>query len=99
MEGFGLGDLRLSPAAFWRLTWRQYRMLAAGFHRRHVRRWQHTRALLTLLTNVHRDPDSPPVRASDLLPLPGDAPNEVPLSAEELDTELARVAEIDTDWL
>jgi hypothetical protein len=97
--GFALGDLRLTPAAFWRLTWREYLMMAAGFHRRQVRKWHHTRFLATVLVNVNRDPDSPPVTPEELMPLPGDAPAPEPMSLEELETELARVAAIDTDWL
>ena len=92
-----MGDLRLTPAALWRLTWRDYLMRADGFHRRQIRKWQHTRFLATMLLNVNRDPDSAPVEPWEVLPLPGDPVPEV-LNLEEVDAELARLAEIDKDW-
>ena len=99
MEAFGIGDLGLAPKAFWRLTWREYRLRADGFHRREIRKWRHTRWLGTLLLNVHRGEDDPVQTPEDVLYLPGDPPLLTAATPEELDAELARVAALDPDWL
>ncbi|GAB3661500.1 hypothetical protein GCM10027594_31350 [Hymenobacter agri] len=75
-------------------------MRAEGFHRRQIRKWQHTRWLGTVLLNINRDPEkSPePIEPWEVLSLPGD-PQPAVVTPEELDAELARIAQLDTDWL
>jgi hypothetical protein len=75
-------------------------MRADGFHRRQIRKWQHTRFQVTALLNVNRDPEKTPepIEPWEVLRLPGDPQPEV-LTLEEIDAELARLAAIDTDWL
>jgi hypothetical protein len=92
-----LGDLRIKPAALWRLTWREYCAIAGGWHRRQIRQYHHTRYLAAMLVNVNMGPDGTPVDPAELLPLPGDPPPPEPMSLEELDAELARIAELDKD--
>ncbi|MBH8558996.1 phage tail assembly chaperone [Hymenobacter negativus] len=98
METFGIGELGLKPKAFWRLTWREYRMRADAFHRQEIRAWRRTRWLGTILLNVHRGEDDPAQLPEEVLYLPGDPPL-LTISPEELDAELARVAALDPDWL
>ncbi|MBH8569354.1 phage tail assembly chaperone [Microvirga sp. STS02] len=96
---FSLGELGLRPAEFWELTYSEYLCMADGYHHRRVLAWQETRWLGALLVNINRAPDTPAVEPSELLPLPGDAPAAPLMSTEELDAELARLAELDKDWL
>lgn len=91
--GFALGDLRLTSKAFWRLTWREYLILAAGFHRRQIRQWQHTRFIVAGFFNANRGQDDDPVQPTDVLWLPGDAEAPPPPAASL--TEAEYLAELD----
>ncbi|GAC1379177.1 MAG: hypothetical protein NVS3B25_31560 [Hymenobacter sp.] len=64
--------MRLSPAAFWKLTPAEFDALRRGHQRAQVQQWQHTRWLGTLLVNLQRGPDDVATLPEDLLPLPGD---------------------------
>ena len=44
-EPFGLGELRLLPDQFWRLTPREFDLLHAGFFRREDRAWENVATL------------------------------------------------------
>ena len=94
MLGSALGDLRLKPAAFWHLTWREYCAMADGFHRRQVRKWQHTRFLAAITLNVNRAEKTPPIQPQDVLWLPGDPPPTV-LDEEEFEATMARLSNPD----
>ena len=89
--------MRLSPKAFWRLTWRQYLSAAGGYHRREVARWRHTRLLATVLLNINRAEGEPALSPEDVLPLPGDPPPPLPISAEAFAEADARLAALDAD--
>jgi uncharacterized phage protein (TIGR02216 family) len=39
-EAFGLGELRLTPDPFWRLTPREFELMQDGFFRREDRAWE-----------------------------------------------------------
>jgi len=39
-EAFGLGELQLTPAVFWHLTPREFRVMREGFFRREDRAWE-----------------------------------------------------------
>lgn len=95
---FALGELGLRPAEFWELTFSEYLCMADGYHRRQVLQWHHTRWLGTILLNVNRGEGDEPLSPEDVLPLPGD-PDPAVLTPEELDAELARIVQLDTDWL
>ena len=99
MEAFGVGDLGLAPKAFWKMTWREYRLRADGFHRAEIRQMRRTRFVAAVLLNVNRGPDDAPVAPEDVFYLPGDPPLLTAATAEDLDAELARVAALDPDWL
>ena len=97
MQGFGLGDLRLKPGAFWRLTWREYLIIADGWHRAQIRRYHHTRYLAAVNVNINRAKGTPVIEPSHLIWLPGDGPRSTgALSEEDFEATMARLAEFDT---
>ena len=67
-----------------------------GYHRRQTEAWRRTRWLGTLLVNINRAHGTAPTEQQDLFTLPGDPPPAPPMSAEDLDATLARLAEFDT---
>lgn len=70
--------------------------MARGYKARQTEAWQRTRWLGTILLNVNRAAGTPAIAPEDVLELPGDPPPAPPMSAEELDATLARLAEFDT---
>ena len=97
MEAFALGELRLTPRAFWRLTWAQYGVMAAGYHHREVLKWQRTRWLAAQTYNAQRTANDALVLPTQLLWLPGDPLPDGPLSPEAYAEAEARLAELDAD--
>ena len=67
-----LGELRLLPDQFWRLTPYEFDAMRRGHDRRTVHAWQHTRWIGALLVNINRGENDPAVSPEELLPLPGD---------------------------
>ncbi|MGY3091080.1 hypothetical protein ACVWYF_004144 [Hymenobacter sp. UYAg731] len=87
--------MRLRPAAFWQLTWREYCAVAAGWHRRQIRKWHHTRYLATMLLNVNRAEKTPAILPHEVLWLPGDPEPTPPMDEVEFDATMARLAATD----
>lgn len=70
--------------------------MVRGYNARQTDAWQRTRWLGTILLNVNRAAGTAAYAPEDVLALPGDPPPVPPMSSEELDDTLARLAEFDT---
>jgi hypothetical protein len=70
--------------------------MCQGYQRRQTESWRQTRWLGTILLNVNRPPGMPAYAPEEVLSLPGDPPYAPPLSVEEFDDTMARLAEFDT---
>lgn len=75
--------------------------MARGYHRRQVAQWQHTREHITALFNIHRDPKTPVLHASEVMPLPGDAAalHQAPEPEEDIEALWAELDERDAALL
>jgi hypothetical protein len=68
--------------------------MCRGYHRRQLAQWEHTREHITALFNIHRDPKTPALKASEVMPLPTDGHSLVATTEPEEDIE-ALWAELD----
>jgi hypothetical protein len=70
--------------------------MVRGYNDCQTQEWRRTRWLGTILLNINRAHGTPAYAPEDVLELPGDPPAAPPMSVEELDDTLARLAEFDT---
>lgn len=62
---------------------------------REVDKWRRTRLVATILVNAHRGPSQLAQTPEEFLALPGDPPPTPPMSEEDFDATMARLAEFD----
>jgi hypothetical protein len=77
------------------LTLSEFDRMCRGYHRRQTEAWRRTRWLGTILLNVNRAHDTPAYTPEEVLGLPGDLPPVPPMSVDELEETMARLAEFD----
>lgn len=75
----------ISPDEFWQLTWYEYDLYLQRMDYRLQKEkydfesdWSRTRSLWTILANVHRKPNTPALKPSDLIKLSFDTSDEKP---------------------
>jgi hypothetical protein len=85
------------------LTLAEFDYMALGHQQRQERahesridNWRQTRLLATILINTNRGPNTLAISPQDLFELPGDPPPAPPMSEEDFDNTMARLAEFDT---
>lgn len=66
-EPIALGDLRLKPWEFWRLTRHEFDLMVAGARRQQRFWWYLVASLAAWLLSPWRPKDKKPLRAEDLL--------------------------------
>lgn len=84
------------------MTFAEFDCMAWGYKQRQKREehaqvegWRQTRLLATILVNAHRGPNQLAQTPEEFMELPGDPPPAPPMSEEDFEATMARLAEFD----